>query len=142
MPNLSTVMFYYQTDVLQLDASFVVGCLGLMLRTFIYNRYLTNMTLHKSLLFAHIGLSITILLDLVCVEQMWVMEYQTRQWFSSDQLADAINQLRFMSFLILSGRLCPHGIEGTLFALFKKHFFALFMSINNLGNTVWSFMGA
>ena len=39
-----------------------------------------------------------------------------------------------MPFLILSGRLCPPGIEGTLFALF--------MSINNLGNTVGSFMGA
>jgi len=50
VPNLSTVMFYYQTEVLQLDASFlgtarVVGWLGLMLGTFIYNRYLTNMTL-------------------------------------------------------------------------------------------------
>ncbi|CAF2295080.1 unnamed protein product, partial [Brassica napus] len=22
----------------------------------------------------------------LCLEQMWVMEYQTRQWFSSDQL--------------------------------------------------------
>ncbi|WZY90646.1 hypothetical protein YC2023_047381 [Brassica napus] len=54
------------------------------------------------------------------------MEYQTRQWFSSDQLADAINQLGFMSFLILSGRLCLHGIEGTLFALnrFEKVEFA------------------
>lgn len=55
VPNLSTVMFYYQTEVLQLDASFlgtarVVGWLGLMLGTFIYNRYLTNMTLRKSLL--------------------------------------------------------------------------------------------
>ena len=41
---------------------------------------------------------------------------------------------RFMPFLILSGRLCPPGIEGTLFALF--------MSINNFGATMGSFMGA
>lgn len=39
-----------------------------------------------------------------------------------------------MPFLILSGQLCPPGIEGTLFALF--------MSINNLGNTFGSFLGA
>lgn len=39
-----------------------------------------------------------------------------------------------MPFLILSGQLCPPGIEGTLFALF--------MSINNLGSTVGSFVGA
>lgn len=41
---------------------------------------------------------------------------------------------RMMPFLILSGQLCPPGIEGTLFALF--------MSINNLGSTLGSFLGA
>ncbi|GKA37767.1 probable folate-biopterin transporter 4 [Tanacetum coccineum] len=40
----------------------------------------------------------------------------------------------FMPFLILSGHLCPPGIEGTLFALF--------MSINNLGATIGAFLGA
>ncbi|ESQ42972.1 hypothetical protein EUTSA_v10013383mg [Eutrema salsugineum] len=141
VPNLSTVMFYYQTEVLQLDASFlgtarVVGWFGLMVGTFIYNRYLTNMTLRKSLLFAHIGLSITILLDMVLVSRanvIYRVSDKTMVLFGS-ALADAINQLKFMPFLILSGRLCPPGIEGTLFALF--------MSINNLGNTVGSFMGA
>ena len=39
-----------------------------------------------------------------------------------------------MPFLILSGQLCPPGIEGTLFALF--------MSINNLGSTIGLFVGA
>lgn len=39
-----------------------------------------------------------------------------------------------MPFLILSGQLCPPGIEGTLFALF--------MSINNFGSTLGSFAGA
>ncbi|GKE68193.1 probable folate-biopterin transporter 4 [Tanacetum coccineum] len=39
-----------------------------------------------------------------------------------------------MPFLILSGQLCPPGIEGTLFALF--------MSINNFGSTMSSVVGA
>lgn len=39
-----------------------------------------------------------------------------------------------MPFLVLSGRLCEPGIEGTLFALF--------MSLNNLGTTLSSFFGA
>ena len=39
-----------------------------------------------------------------------------------------------MPFLIMSGQLCPPGIEGTLFALF--------MSIYNLGSTVGSIVGA
>ncbi|KAF2288745.1 hypothetical protein GH714_012212 [Hevea brasiliensis] len=61
VPNLSTVMFYYQTESLNLDASFlgtarVVGWLGLMLGTFTYNRYLKTLKLRKILLSAHIGL--------------------------------------------------------------------------------------
>ncbi len=40
---------------------------------------------------------------------------------------------RFMPFLVLSGQLCPPGIEGTLFALF--------MSVNNFGSTLSSFAG-
>lgn len=50
IPNLSTVMFYYQTEVLNLEAAFlgtsrVVGWVGLMLGTFIYNRYLKKVKL-------------------------------------------------------------------------------------------------
>lgn len=55
VPNLATVIFYYETEVLKLEASFlgtarVVGWLGLMLGTFVYNRYLKHMTLRKILM--------------------------------------------------------------------------------------------
>lgn len=55
VPDLSTVIFYYQTEVLKLEASFlgtarVVGWLGLMLGTFTYNRYLKYMTLRRILM--------------------------------------------------------------------------------------------
>lgn len=55
VPNLSTVMFYYQTEFLKLEASFlgsvrVVGWLGLMLGTSIYNRYLKTVKLRKVLM--------------------------------------------------------------------------------------------
>lgn len=54
-PNLSTVMFYYQTEFLKLEASFlgttrVVGWLGLMLGTFMYNRYLKTLKLRRILM--------------------------------------------------------------------------------------------
>lgn len=54
VPNLSTVMFYYQTEVLNLEASFlgttrVVGWLGLMVGTFTYNQYLKTMKLRRIL---------------------------------------------------------------------------------------------
>ncbi|KAH7277395.1 hypothetical protein KP509_39G048900 [Ceratopteris richardii] len=52
VPSLSTIMFYYQTDHLLLDASFLgttrlVGWGALMLGTFIYNQCLKAMQLRK-----------------------------------------------------------------------------------------------
>lgn len=134
-------MFYYQTEYLNLDASFlgnvrVVGWLGLMLGTSIYNKYLKRKKLQKTLMWAQIGLSILILIDLVLVSRAniayGISDKMLVLWGTA--VADAINQFKLMPFLILSGQLCPPGIEGTLFALF--------MSINNFGSTVSSFVGA
>lgn len=141
VPNLSTIMFYYQTEALKLEASFlgttrVIGWLGLMLGTFIYNRYLKKMKLCRILLCAQIGLSILSILDGVLVSRSNLsvgISDKVMVLFGS-ALSDGINQFKFMPFLILSGQLCPPGIEGTLFALF--------MSINNLGSTVSAFLGA
>lgn len=141
IPNLSTVIFYYETEVLKLEPSFlgtarVVGWLGLMLGTFIYNRHLKYMTLRKILMCAHIGLAFLNLLQIVVVSRKNIafgISDKIMVLFGS-ALADGINQFKFMPFLILSGQLCPPGIEGTLFALF--------MSINNFGTTVGSFVGA
>lgn len=141
VPNLSTVMFYYQTEFLNLEPSFlgtarVVGWIGLMFGTFIYNRYLKNIKLRKILMCAHVGLAFLSLLDVALVSRYHVAFGISDKFMvlCGSALADAINQLKFMPFLILSGLLCPPGIEGTLFALF--------MSINNLGSTVGSFVGA
>ncbi|XP_042394451.1 probable folate-biopterin transporter 4 [Zingiber officinale] len=141
VPSLSTVMFYYQTEVLKLEASFlgtarVIGWIGLMLGTYIYNRYLKHKKLREVLLMAHVGLGIGCLLDIILVSklhnQLGIPDKHVVLWGSA--FSDTIRQFKLMPFLILSGRLCPHGIEGTLFALF--------MSINNLGSTLGAFLGA
>ncbi|PIA62346.1 hypothetical protein AQUCO_00200381v1 [Aquilegia coerulea] len=141
VPNLSTVMFYYHTEFLHLEPSFlatarVVGWIGLMIGTFMYNRYLKHMKLRRSLIWAHVGLATLSLLDIALVSRLNVTYDISDKLLvlCGSALADAINQLKFMPFLILSGQLCPPGIEGTLFALF--------MSINNLGSTLGSFVGA
>ncbi|CAA6656571.1 unnamed protein product [Spirodela intermedia] len=142
VPNLSTAIFYYQTEALHLDASFlgtarVMGWCGLMFGTFMYNRYLKRLRLRKILLCAHIGLALSILFDVALVSRVHVnlgISDKYMVLFGS-ALSDAINQFKYDdAFLIISGQLCPPGIEGTLFALF--------MSINNLGSTLGSFFGA
>ncbi|XP_048562835.1 probable folate-biopterin transporter 4 isoform X2 [Triticum urartu] len=114
----------------------VIGWFNLMLGTYIYNRYLKHKKLRNILMFAHVGLAIITVLDILLVSRLHIQygiadKYMVL-WGSA--LADAINQFKMMPFLILSGQLCPPGIEGTLFALF--------MSINNLNSTLGSFLGA
>ncbi|PKU83309.1 probable folate-biopterin transporter 4 isoform X1 [Dendrobium catenatum] len=141
VPNLSTVMFYYQTQVLHLGASFlgasrVIGWFGLMIGTYIYNQYLKRMKLQRILMLAHVGLGAVNFLDIVLVSGLNTRLSIPDKYMvlGGSAVADAINQFKLMPFLILSGQLCPPGIEGTLFALF--------MSINNLGSSVGSFYGA
>uniref|UniRef100_A0A803LYC3 Uncharacterized protein n=1 Tax=Chenopodium quinoa TaxID=63459 RepID=A0A803LYC3_CHEQI len=85
---------------------------------------------------AQIALSLLILIDMVLVSRAniayRISDKMLVLWGTA--VADAINQFKLMPFLILSGQLCPPGIEGTLFALF--------MSIKNFGSTVGSFVGA
>ncbi|KAI3753925.1 hypothetical protein L2E82_25990 [Cichorium intybus] len=141
IPKLSTVMFYYHTQVLNLEPSFlgtarVIGWIGLMLGTFFYNRFLKKIKLRKILTLAHVILSVMTLVDIALVSRVNVpfgISDEAMVLFGS-ALSDAVHQFKFMPFLILSGQLCPPGIEGTLFALF--------MSINNFGSTISSFLGA
>ncbi|KAK9269584.1 hypothetical protein L1049_001360 [Liquidambar formosana] len=141
IPNLSSVMFYYQTEFLNLEASFlgmarVVGWIGFMLGTFIYNQYLKNIKFRRILLWSHVCLAFLSLLDIVLVSRSNVIFGISDKFMvlCGSALSDAIHQLKLMPFLILSAQLCPPGIEGTLFALF--------MSIDNFGTTVGSLVGA
>ncbi|KAJ6894534.1 hypothetical protein NC652_028335 [Populus alba x Populus x berolinensis] len=114
-----------------------VGWLGLMLGTFTYNRYLKTMKLRKILLWAHVGLSLLTLLDVILVSRLnlaYGVSDKIMVVFGS-ALFDAVNQFKYVHAIpcIIWTVMSP-GIEGTLFALF--------MSINNLGSTLGSFVGA
>eukprot|EP00250_Pteridium_aquilinum_P009791 c18939_g1_i1 orf=352-1632(+) len=141
VPSLSTIMFYYQTNHLHLDASFLgtsrlVGWGALMLGTYIYNQYLKNVPLRRIFWWTHIALAFITLFDTILVSGFSTLLGIPNKVFivGASALGDAVNQFKFMPFLVLSGRLCEPGIEGTLFALF--------MSMNNLGTTLSSFFGA
>ncbi|KAI5605736.1 hypothetical protein BDE02_01G371600 [Populus trichocarpa] len=103
VPNLSTVM-----------TARVVGWLGLMLGTFTYNRYLKTMKLRKILLWAHIGLSLLTLLDIILVSRVNLACRISDKILviSGSALADAVNQFKRVN-------LCPPGIEGKLLARFS-----------------------
>nr|KAJ0190190.1 hypothetical protein LSAT_V11C800416030 [Lactuca sativa] len=130
-PNPSTVKFYYQTEVLNLEPSLlgtscVIGWMGLLFGTFIYNRFLKKIKLRKLLTLSHVILSLTTLLDIALVSRLNVrfdISDEAMVLFGS-ALSDAIHQFKVTPFLILSGYLCPP--EGQIKAI------TLSFSIRNL----------
>eukprot|EP00897_Mesotaenium_endlicherianum_P010963 jgi/Mesen1/9896/ME000070S09174 len=141
IPSLGTMMFYYHTDHLRLDPAFlgtsrVVGWAGLMGGTLLYTARLKAVRLRTIFRWVHVGLALITVADTLLVSRLSVRLGLPDRLFvlGASALADAINQFKFMPFLVLSARLCPPGIEGTLFAVF--------MSAYNLGNTVSGYMGA
>eukprot|EP00898_Chlorokybus_atmophyticus_P002894 jgi/Chlat1/3605/Chrsp234S03576 len=141
VPRMPSAMFYFWTNELRLDASFVgliktVGWAALMVGTAIYNRHLKRTPLRKVFRWAHVAMACCTVLDLLLVLRLNPYFGIPDKLFvlASSASADAIAQFKFMPFLVLSARLCPPGLEGTLFALF--------MSISNFGSTLSNYNGA
>ncbi|GAB2294590.1 hypothetical protein Dimus_028791 [Dionaea muscipula] len=140
MPNLSTIMFYYETEFLKLEASFLgtmrfVSWLGIILGGLTYGEYLMKEKLRRILMWAQIGLSAVSLLDIVIVSRLNIaygISDRVMVLLGSALLA-AIKQFKTLSFINLSARLCPPS-ETTILASF--------MSIHNFGYSVGLFLGA
>eukprot|EP00850_Spirogloea_muscicola_P013859 SM000096S24888 [mRNA] locus=s96:317224:320327:- [translate_table: standard] len=141
IPSLGTMMFYFQTNHLKLDAHFlgsarVVGWAGLMLGTILYNRHLKKVSLRKIFMWVHIGMALLTMADTLLVSRINLKLGLPDKLFvlGASAFGDAVNQFKFMPFLVLSAQLCPPGIEGTLFAVF--------MSASNLGGNASGYLGA
>eukprot|EP00271_Cylindrocystis_brebissonii_P009292 TRINITY_DN2400_c0_g1_i1.p1 TRINITY_DN2400_c0_g1~~TRINITY_DN2400_c0_g1_i1.p1 ORF type:complete len:935 (-),score=190.87 TRINITY_DN2400_c0_g1_i1:791-3595(-) len=141
IPSQTTVMFYYQTNFLHLDPDFlgtsrVVGWGGLLVGTVLYTRFLKRVRLRVLFCWVHFLLAMCTLSDFLLVRRdNLALNIPDRVWvLGASALTDSIGQLKFMPFLVVSARLCPPGVEGTLFAVF--------MSAHNLGNTISGYVGA
>ncbi|GJP33197.1 hypothetical protein CLOM_g17756 [Closterium sp. NIES-68] len=141
VPTLSSSLFYFHTNHLHLDPSFlgstkVVGWAGLMLGTLLYNTRLKYVPIRRIFMWVHILMALCTIADTLLTSRLNLRLGIPDPVFllGSAAVSDAVNQFKFMPFLVLSARLCPPGIEGTLFALF--------MSAYNFGNTLSGYMGA
>ncbi|CAI5484189.1 unnamed protein product [Closterium sp. Yama58-4] len=141
VPTLSSSLFYFHTNHLHLDPSFlgstkVIGWAGLMLGTLLYNTRLKYVPIRRIFMWVHISMALCTIADTLLTSRLNLRLGipDTVFLLGSAAVSDAVNQFKFMPFLVLSARLCPPGIEGTLFALF--------MSAYNFGNTLSGYMGA
>ncbi|WJI25258.1 folate/biopterin family MFS transporter [Thermosynechococcus sp. B0] len=140
-PGSESAFFFFTTNELGFEAEFLgrvrlVTSIASLLGVWIFQRYLKTLPIRTIFFWS------TILSALLGLSSLILVTHLNRQWGISDQwfsLGDSLilavmGQIAFMPVLVLAARLCPPGIEATLFALL--------MSISNLANLVSHELGA
>ncbi|GAX77364.1 hypothetical protein CEUSTIGMA_g4810.t1 [Chlamydomonas eustigma] len=140
-PTADTAMFYYQTNRLGFSPDFLgrirfAGSIASLAGIAVYNLYLKKVPLKRMLFWCMILGTILSSTTLILVSGL------SKKWGISDQtfvLGDSViltvlGQVSFMPILVLAARMCPEGVEATLFATL--------MSVLNGGASVGSALGA
>ncbi|QJB46175.1 folate/biopterin family MFS transporter [Dolichospermum flos-aquae] len=140
-PNAESAFFYFTTNELQFQPEFLgrvrlVTSLASLIGVWAFQRYLKTIPFRIMFswgIFLSTALGMTTLLLVTHTNRLLGID---DHWFSlgDSLIITVIGQVLFMPILVLSTKLCPPGIEAT--------FFALIMSVFNLGGTVSYALGS
>ncbi|KAG0576855.1 hypothetical protein KC19_5G113400 [Ceratodon purpureus] len=144
VPDISEGKFYWFNDFDVgpgfseefVGVIYAMGSVGTLLGVAIYHRYLRHWTFRRLLLWSQILLALSGMLDLVLVTRVnrKLLIPDTLFAVVDEAVSSAIARIKWMPLLVLAAKLCPPGIEGT--------FFALLMSIDNVGTLSSSWVGS
>ncbi|CAD8092194.1 unnamed protein product [Paramecium sonneborni] len=140
-PSSSTIMFFFYTQVLGFEPSFLgqlkfVYALSTILGVLLYNNYLKDVPFKKIFI-------TTTILYYFCYQSMIILVTRKNvEWGINDKffcLGDSVmlqlvGELNLMPILVLACRMCPKNIEATMYAML--------MSTINFGSTLGSQWGA
>ncbi|CAM0913154.1 unnamed protein product [Alopecurus aequalis] len=136
-------MFYWYTDPSAgpsfsegfIGFIFAVGSVGSLVAVILYQNILKDCSFRSVLFSSQLLLSLSGMLDLILVLRLNLKLGIPDYYFAviDEGVSKMINRLKWMPLLVLSSKLCPPGIEGT--------FFALLMSIDNIGLMTASWIG-
>ncbi|XP_051127976.1 folate-biopterin transporter 1, chloroplastic isoform X1 [Andrographis paniculata] len=140
-PQSDSAMFYFTTNKLGFTPEFLgrvklVTSIASLLGVGLYNGFLKSVPLRK------IFLATTVIGSALGMTQVLLVTGVNRnlgisdEWFAiGDSLViTVLGQVSFMPVLVLAAKLCPEGMEATLFATL--------MSISNGGSVVGGLIGA
>ncbi|KAF3324347.1 folate-biopterin transporter 1 [Carex littledalei] len=140
-PQSDSAMFFFITNKLGFTPEFLgrvklVTSIASLLGVGLYNTYLKSVPLRK------IFLATTIIGSALGMTQVFLVTGLNRQFGISDEwfsigdslIITVLGQASFMPVLVLAARLCPAGMEATLFATL--------MSISNAGSVTGGLLGA
>jgi folate/biopterin transporter len=140
-PNAESAFFYFTTNELQFQPEFLgrvrlVTSFASLIGIWAFQRYFKTIpfrTMFTWGIFISTALGMTTLLLVTHTNRLLGID---DHWFSlgDNLIITVIGQIVFMPVLVLATKLCPPGIEAT--------FFALIMSVFNLGGTVSYWLGS
>ena len=140
-PATGSVWFYFYTDVLHFSSTFmgtinVVGAVFSLAGVVLFGKYLAAMPFRPILIWSTIISTIFGLSQLLLVFRLNQGMGIPDGFFCLGESAilSVLGWINTMPVLVLAARLCPEGMEATMYALI--------MSISNLGGVVGSQLGA
>lgn len=140
-PSLGEAMFSFKTAELRFSKSFLgflstVGSLTLLGTTALYNAYCRDLPFRTLFFRIQLASALVSLAELALVARLnAALGINDRFFIFGDEiLSDVVARLKHMPSLVLCAKICPPGIEGTMFALL--------MSIYNFSWSVASYGGA
>lgn len=140
-PSLGEAMFSFKTTELAFSKAFLgfistIGSLTLLGTTALYNAYFRDLPFRRMFFRIQLASAVVSLAEFVLVARLNVaLGIGDRFFIFGDEiLSDVVARLKHMPSLVLCAKICPPGIEGTMFALL--------MSIYNFSWSVASYGGA
>lgn len=140
-PSIGEAMFSFKTNELHFSKAFLgflstVGSLTLLATTALYNAYFRDLPFRRMFFRIQLASALVSLAEFVLVARLNVaLGVGDRFFIFGDEiLSDVVARLKHMPSLVLCAKICPPGIEGTMFALL--------MSIYNFSWSVASYGGA
>ncbi|XP_010454828.1 PREDICTED: probable folate-biopterin transporter 2 [Camelina sativa] len=141
--NIHEGLFYWFTDskdgplFAQETVGFIlsIGSIGSILAAMLYQLVLKDHPFRSLCLWTQLLFALSGMLDLILVLRLNLKFGLPDYLFIvvDEIVSQMIGRLKWMPLLVLTSKLCPHGIEGT--------FFALLMSIDNAGLMTSSWLG-
>lgn len=140
-PQSDSAMFFFTTNKLGFTPEFLgrvklVTSIASLLGVGLYNGFLKNVPLRKIFLATTIAGTALGMTQVVLVTGLNHQLGISDEWFAvgDSLILTVLSQISFMPILVLAAKLCPEGVEATLFATL--------MSISNAGSVSGGLIGA
>ncbi|KAL0457189.1 UNVERIFIED_CONTAM: Folate-biopterin transporter 1, chloroplastic [Sesamum latifolium] len=140
-PHSDSAMFYFTTNKLGFSPEFLgrvklVTSVASLVGVGIYNSFLKSVRLRKIFLVTTITGSALGMTQVLLVTGLNRQFGISDEWFAigDSMILTVLGQVSFMPVLVLAAKICPEGMEATLFATL--------MSVSNGGSVLGGLMGA